>query len=138
MLAENLQDRDAPRIDDAVRVDLDVIFKARQHLGARRHIDRRGVPATHCRFELAAEARRARRVFGDARITPDLRGALEAVAAQEARVLCILAHITKARDVEAIRFAVFVHRRAARKLVEEAARADAAKVIHEIMAEHAR
>src|SRR5205085_8330807 len=64
--------------------------------------------------------------------------AFEAVAAQEARVACLLVEIAEARDEQARRLAVFVDRVAPGQDVEVARRADAAEVIDKIMTQDAR
>src|SRR5918911_848215 len=84
MLNVYLERRDAPRVDDAVGVYLDIVAEPREHLRANRHVNRRGVEAAHTLLEFGPEARGERRVARDAWETAGRRRAFEAVPAKKA------------------------------------------------------
>src|SRR5262249_9193486 len=95
MLNMDSQDRDAPRVNHAARINLGVIFKTREHRRARGQSDGRGIPPAHLSFEFAAET------FGPARPAgkrADARSALATVAAQEFRMFRRIVQIAESRN----------------------------------------
>src|ERR1043166_9176950 len=93
------QHGDAPAIFHR-RIEIHVVLVAGQHFAEAAHADERARMIAHRLLERAAEARRVPRAVGEDR---EAAAALEAVAADEARLLVV--EIAEARDVESARLA---------------------------------
>src|SRR5262249_22814598 len=89
------QDGDAPRVDHAARIDLDVVFIAREHRRARGQSDGSHIPPAHLPFEFAAETFDPPRHAWE---RADSGPALESVAAKDFRMYSRFGQIAKTWD----------------------------------------